>query len=68
MEKVCGERVCSGEWIPIGERGPTEWATGVAERSVLLPGSDLVGKRRWEPFLPTRSDRRTATRAGARTA
>jgi rhodanese-related sulfurtransferase len=33
-------------------REPAEWASGVAQKAVLLPLSDLTGARRlWWPFL-----------------
>jgi rhodanese-related sulfurtransferase len=48
----CHERVRTGEAVLIDVREPSEWSEGVAEKAVLLPLSDLTGRRaQWEKFL-----------------
>lgn len=45
-------RVRTGEALLVDVREPDEWRSGVAERAVLLPLSDLTGSRRkWKDFL-----------------
>ncbi len=42
----------AGTAVLIDVREPTEWTTGVAKQSALLPFSDLKGERRqWRAFL-----------------
>jgi rhodanese-related sulfurtransferase len=54
----CAERVRAGEALLIDVREPGEWASGVAERAVLLPFSDLSGRRvQWQPFLAGQAGR-----------
>jgi rhodanese-related sulfurtransferase len=54
----CFERVRAGVAILIDVREPDEWAAGVAEHAVLLPLSDLSGRReRWRPFLAAHDGR-----------
>lgn len=48
----CHERVRAGEALLIDVREPNEWNDGVAEKAVLLPLSDLTGRRaQWRKFL-----------------
>ena len=48
----CHERVRTGEALLIDVREPDEWNHGVAEKAVLLPFSDLAGRRaQWKEFL-----------------
>ena len=54
----CFERVRSGAAILVDVREPDEWATGVAERAVLLSLRDLSESRKqWKPFLAAHKDR-----------
>jgi rhodanese-related sulfurtransferase len=54
----CLERVRSGDALLIDVREPHEWTGGVAERAVLLPLSDLTGRRaQWRPFLAVNAGR-----------
>ena len=54
----CLERVRSGDAVLIDVREPHEWAGGVAEGAVLLPLSDLTGRRvQWRPFLAVNAGR-----------
>ncbi|MBI5690689.1 MAG: rhodanese-like domain-containing protein [Verrucomicrobia bacterium] len=54
----CAHRVRSGEAVLIDVREPGEWTSGVAERAVLLPLSDLTGRRtQWQPFLAANADK-----------
>jgi rhodanese-related sulfurtransferase len=44
--------------VLVDVREPAEWASGVAQKAVLLPLSDLHGGRRqWQPFLDQMGDR-----------
>ena len=62
----CFERVRSGTAILIDVRESSEWVAGVAERAVLLPLSDLSGRReRWKPFLAAHRDRELLFYCGA---
>jgi rhodanese-related sulfurtransferase len=48
----CAHRVRSGEALLVDVREPDEWKSGVAQHAVLLPLSDLTGKRAgWNSFL-----------------
>jgi rhodanese-related sulfurtransferase len=50
-------RVRSGEAILVDVREPREWASGVAQHAVLLPLTDLTGKRlQWSQFLSDHRD------------
>jgi len=51
-------RVRASEVLLVDIREPGEWASGVAERAVLLPLSDLSGARaQWKPFLSAHDGR-----------
>lgn len=48
----CFERVRTQDALLIDVREASEWASGVADRAVLLPLSDLTGRRaQWHAFL-----------------
>ena len=48
----CAARVRSGQALLVDVREPREWTSGVAERAVLLPLSDLrSGRTLWRDFL-----------------
>lgn len=52
------EAVRSGHALLVDVREPGEWRSGVAERAVLLPLSDLTrGRKLWKAFLDTARDR-----------
>jgi rhodanese-related sulfurtransferase len=54
----CAPRVRSGAALLVDVREPAEWASGVAEKAVLLPLSDLTGARaQWSKFLVGAKDR-----------
>lgn len=62
----CFARVRTGDAILVDVREPDEWATGVAERAVLLSLSDLSGARKsWKPFLAAQRDRELLFYCGA---
>jgi rhodanese-related sulfurtransferase len=62
----CAARVRSGEAVLIDVREPKEWTAGVAELAVLLPLSDLTGRRkRWKPFLAAHDGRELLLYCGA---
>ncbi len=49
---VAGPRVRSGEALLVDVREPGEWASGGADKAVLLPLSDLTGScTQWREFL-----------------
>lgn len=51
-------RVRGGDAILVDVREPREWASGVAENAVLLPLTDLTGRRvHWKKFLTDHEDR-----------
>jgi len=54
----CSARVRSGEALLVDVREPKEWPDGVAQFSVLLALSDLIGARtQWKAFLEKNADR-----------
>lgn len=62
----CVERVRRGDALLVDVREPHEWKEGVARGAVLLPLSDLSGKRRqWSVFLADLKDRELLLYCGA---
>jgi rhodanese-related sulfurtransferase len=62
----CLARVRSGAAMLVDVREPDEWAAGVADRAVLLPLSDLAGRReKWKPFLAAHRERELLFYCGA---
>ena len=54
----CADRVRTGEALLIDVREPGEWGDGVAGGAVLLPLTDLTGRRaQWQPFLAANAGR-----------
>lgn len=54
----CFQQVRSGEVVLIDVREPRECASGMADRAVALPLSDLTGSRaQWKPFLAAHDGR-----------
>ena len=62
----CLPRVRSGDAVLIDVREPHEWTAGVADRAVLLPLSDLTGRRvQWRAFLTANAGRELLLYCGA---
>ena len=54
----CSDQVRAGQAILVDVREPAEWRQGVAARAVLLPLSDLTGRRaQWSDLLAQAKDR-----------
>ncbi|MDP3072714.1 MAG: rhodanese-like domain-containing protein [Opitutaceae bacterium] len=62
----CFAHVRTGTAILVDVREPGECRRGVAAQAVLLPLSDLAGRRkRWKPFLAAHGDRELVFYCGA---